>query len=425
MPLLPSTKTRFTPRAAVPRKKPKPVFERKTVPSYTPAQQAGRDVRGVVQPVIAGIQADVDRQLRSGTGAIRGYTSELVKALTPAAQNLGAIYDQAQQRQAAVDAALSGGLTRQTNQDADALAGRLEAIGPTGQADQARQMGMGAAGALQGLGSAGVSQLIGEGAAASAYGAKLPEIARLGGLQSANMLQLAGQRETADRIGEVRARVPEMVLARTDQFRQNQAEREKLRLSQQIAAKEFGLDIAKFQQGAATDAERLALQAETAATRARQADDRLALDQARYAADLGYKNRKLAVEAAKSAKRNAAKKGITPTSYAKLRQQAAKDAERFYFGIDPTGKLDYENADGVGRLSYQNALAALMRRHSLKLVDAQGILDALYEPGELDRPYLSFQQRQALVRAGVPEATVSAAMWDEQAAAALLARVSR
>lgn len=382
-----------------------------TGPSYTPAQQAGRDVRGVVNPVVAQIQAEIDRQTRSGMGAIGGYTDQLVRALGGAQANLGAIYDQAQQRQAAVDAALSGGLRTQTNQDADALAGRLEAIGPTGQADQARQMGMGAAGALQGLGSAGVSQLIGEGAAASAYGAKLPEIARLGGLQSANMLQLAGQREAADRIGEVRARVPEMVLARTDQFRQNQAEREKLKLSQQIAAKEFGLDIAKFQQGAANDQARLA-----------QGQARIDLDRQKYLTDLGFKQQDLGIKAARVAAQNAkdsrsgkaGAKGMTAGQYATKRKEAGKAADIFYWG---------DEKKGVQALDYQTALFRLMRQYSLRLNDAQDILNTYYAPGEEGRPYLSFQQRQQLAKAGIPERALERAMWDAGAAQKLLARL--
>jgi hypothetical protein len=285
---------------------------------------------------------------------------------------------------------------------------------------------MGAAGALQGTGSASLSQLIAEGAAAEAYGAKLPDIARLGGLQSARDLQLSQQRELADQTGAIRARVPEMVLGRVDQFRENKAAAEEAAIVRGIAEREFGLDVAKYQQGAASDAARLDLDRQKAAVSATQADQRLALSQARYAADLGYKNRKLALDAAKLAKRNAAKKGISPTSYAKLRQQGAKDAERFYFGLDPvTNKIDYENGEGVGRLSYQDALTALMRRHSLKLTDAQGILDQHYEAGEDGRPYLSFQQRQALIARGVPEEVVSAAMWDGPRGDAARAQINR
>lgn len=402
--------------------KPVPAYKPPKIPSYTPAQQARRDVMGVVNPVIGQIQADIGRRTRAGQGAIAGYTRQLAGQLAPAAEDLGGIYGQAQQQQAAVDAALTGGLRTQTNTDADALAERLRALGPTAnQADVAREGGMGAAGALQGTGSASLSQLIAEGAAAQAYGQKLPGIARLGGLQSGRELQLSAGRELAEQTGDIRARIPEMVMGRMDQFRANQADRAKTQLAQQIAAQEFGLDVSKFQQGAAHDAARLDLDTSKAAVSASQGAQRLALSQAKYAADLGYKNRKLALDAAKTAKRNASKKGISPTSYAKLKQQAAKDAERAYYGLDPvTNRIDYEGGNGVGRTDYQTALTALMKRHSLKLDDAQGILDSLYEPGEDGRPFINFQQRQQLLARGVPAQAVAAAMWDERRAAQLL-----
>lgn len=108
------------------------------------------------------------------------------------------------------------------------------------------------------------------------------------------------------------------------------------------------------------------------------------------------------------------KKKLSPSKYATLKEKAGKAADLFYYG-DPK--------KGVQALDYQTALARVMRQYSLKLPDAQAVLDTYWKPGEDGRPWLNHQQRQALVAAGANPQQVEQAMWNEQLATQLLTRL--
>jgi hypothetical protein len=250
---------------AKPKPKPPRLAAGARKPSYTVEQQASRDVSRAYEPQIAALTDSIMARAKAGMGAIQGYGSQLAQALSGGSQAMGDIYGAAQQKQAAADAALTGGLRTSTNTEADALATRLGAIGgPTTHADQGRDTGMGAAGALAGMGSASLSQLISEGAGQQAYARKLPDIARLSGLQSARELELSSTRDLADRTGEIRARIPGAVIERQQQIRGNIDSREQQRyeraqdaraqaFEEAIAREQRLLDWQKYQSGLTED----------------------------------------------------------------------------------------------------------------------------------------------------------------------------
>lgn len=178
---------------------------------------ARRDVNAIIRPLIAEIQRSIDSRTKAGAGAITGYTSALAQALAPYQERTADIYGRAQQAQAASDAALTSGLRTGSNQAADELAGRLAALpGAEAHAETARDTGQGAAGALAGTGSASLSELIASGAAAEAYADKLPEFARLGGLDAIRDLTLQSRSQLADELGGIRSQVPQLVQGRLD-----------------------------------------------------------------------------------------------------------------------------------------------------------------------------------------------------------------
>lgn len=92
----------------------------------------------------------------------------------------------------------------------------------------------------------------------------------------------------------------------------------------------------------------------------------------------------------------------------------SKTAHDLYNGVkDSSGNVvDYPAG------SYQEALAKL-RAMGAPLAVAQGLLNTYWKPGEDGRPYLSYQERQALIKAGVKAAVVERAAFDGPLAARL------
>lgn len=112
--------------------------------------------------------------------------------------------------------------------------------------------------------------------------------------------------------------------------------------------------------------------------------------------------------------KKSARKGLTAYQIKQMKAKAAEIAQGSYKGA--------VDADGneLPPIDYQAALDE-MRKEGITLDVATNALNYYYKPGERKRPYLSFQQRQALSRMGVPKALIEAGMWDPQAAAQAIA----
>ncbi|HXH87327.1 MAG TPA: hypothetical protein VNI55_01800 [Gaiellaceae bacterium] len=171
------------------------------------------NVRAQIDPIIAEISRSIEARAKAGMGAIGGYTNEL-------AQNLGGfdvkardIYADAQGRQASVNNALAESARGEGGRLQAELAGKLGAAGitDTGTSGEAARIGQGSAGASFARGGADLSELIARSASAQEYAAKLPGLARLGGLQSARTLQLESSKDLADQTGQIRSQVPGLI----------------------------------------------------------------------------------------------------------------------------------------------------------------------------------------------------------------------
>lgn len=163
-------------------------------------------------------------------------------------------------------------------------------------------------------------------------------------------------------------------------------------------AQEFGVttaqknaQIAIEQQNANTSATRANNAATAAAARQATADARLKVAQRHEAA---YERS----TAAKIAKAKAAKKGISPTTYAGLRKQALAKADLFYYGKQPSAS----GAGGIPGIDYGSALKQLMDGYSLTRKDAAAILNDFYAPGERGRPKYDVNPRTNPNAAGPP-----------------------
>lgn len=415
----------------------------------TDMQQAGIDIQGVYNPVIKQLTDSIQARAKAGMGAIGGYTNQLASSLSGVAPQLEGIYGRAQQSQAATNTALTGALSGSVDQGADDLSARLAQIGMgSGVADEQRQIGAGAGGAMMGMGSASLSQLISQGAAAGAYGASLPATARLGGLAGARELQLSSGRELADRTGQLTSEIPGAVLERADYLgdtrRQQQEagygrwqdtlERRRLadettynrgqdRLNRQdeqaaiaweqklaASAGLFGSDnLRTLPDGSLgvidPQTGKVTVVAQAPAPAPEAPDPNTYKDPKGRTVPKGYQyddqGRLVKIPTTK-APGSKGKDGLTPNEYAGKLKDARKAADLFYYG---------DEAKDIAAIGYQEALEALTTNYSLTLEDAQKTLNQFFKPGEEGRPYISFQQRERFVKAGLPrELVMSAAM---------------
>jgi len=208
-------------------------------------------------------------------------------------------------------------------------------------------------------------------------------------------------------VKELEAGRPQALIEVITNLRENNWKQIAFRENQRIADAELGVAGAKAQ---------AALTAEQRKAQQQAFDNQL--DWAKvfgFDPTTGLRTQKSINDANKliaQAKKNEKKaKGISPNTYATKKAQAGKAADLFYYG---------DEKKQIPGIDYQTALRRLMSQYSMRLVDAQAILNTYYEPGERLRPFLSFQQRAALLRAGVPPAVVDKAMWDGNAAAQIL-----
>lgn len=149
-------------------------------------KQANSELEGMVSPLLQGY----NQQLTAGTQAINQYTGQLATQLGNIGTQIGGIYNQAEQQQSALDTAIQAELAGNGGQQAAALQTALQNAGQsTAPAAQEAASATGIAGAQYAEGSASLASLLGQGAAAQAYGATLPGIARLSGLQALGSLQ--------------------------------------------------------------------------------------------------------------------------------------------------------------------------------------------------------------------------------------------
>lgn len=167
--------------------------------------QATAEINAQTTPLLAGL----DKAAASGQAAINGYTQQFAGELAKIAPNVAGAYSTAENQQSALDTALAAELRNAGGSAAQDLTNTLQARGQdTSVAAQATQTGNGLAGASYATGSAGLGNLIARGAAANAYGAELPGLAALSGLQATKGLQSDVANQRAAIISDAQAQYP-------------------------------------------------------------------------------------------------------------------------------------------------------------------------------------------------------------------------
>jgi hypothetical protein len=163
-------------------------------------------------PLLQQLQQAIEARSQSGSNAIGGYTKELGGLFSNVAPQTANIYNQAIQSQSGTNQQLADRLGAFGQGLQGEVGNKLGYAGAVGQqiAGQAGQTAQGAANAGFAKGAAETSMLNTHSAAAQTYGAKLPGIAGLTGLQSIKHLQQQLSQEFADKAGQISAHAQDL-----------------------------------------------------------------------------------------------------------------------------------------------------------------------------------------------------------------------
>lgn len=205
--------------AATPTVKPKA----KVAPARVPAAQAAapqqtieQQAQTILDPVKASILNAINQRVTDQQTAITNYSKDLAGLMGQYAPASKASYGNAETGQAAIDAALASTLQGAGASGQADLAAKLAQInadpGTAARINgQAAQDTSGAVGAGAARGSASLSSLLAQGANAQDYGAKLPGVAGLYGLQATKSAQSQGTTDTANAVATLEQQLPNIV----------------------------------------------------------------------------------------------------------------------------------------------------------------------------------------------------------------------
>lgn len=337
--------------------------------------QLGATAQGMIDPLVQALTDSVNRRATAGAGSIRGYTNQVANDLGQYAGSAKDIFGRAEADTAASNNALADRLAGGGAQLAAGLADRLKGIGNgadpavAGIAQGVAQTGQGSGNAVYATGNAALENLFGRGAAAEDYAAKLPEYARLEGIQRAGTLQQQAQNDIAQGASDIRGKLPELIAslrsandqkatnlagAQTDLFKYqtNRADAKAAAAAQQreravLAKMANETSSVKAQQDwnkfIISEQDRNQRAADAEAGRTARANNADANRNARTQAQIDAANRRAAAKAAADAKKTAAKTGTPPKLTAKQRQDYMGTAAT----IADNAKTGFTDAKGV------------------------------------------------------------------------------
>lgn len=397
-------------------------------------EQIQAQAQAQIDPIIAAVTSKANQQASGASDAIKGLTDSYAAELGQLAPSLSAPYEQSAQQQAAIDEALRQSLTGAGSDLASGLSDRLKALeGSSGGSALAEAAsGLASQGASSGnqqlaSGSAALSNLLGDKAAAAEYGASLPAIARLAGVQQLGQVEGNAQQQIAQGTLAAEQQLPSIVNALTGRNDTLAANRASMgadlfktltaqNLSKESAAASAALAGQKAQQDALYKSETLALDAQKAKQTAANDAQRASIaamnantSAERAAADRAYKAAMVKLRAADAKIKAASADKPTAGELGTARREAAAALQSYYHGtpakyqLGPDGSRVLVGGTGPDSVkSYQDAISALALAYpQLGQNTIVGMANRLYKPGEGGRPALSKKQ-QAATSAALP-----------------------
>lgn len=348
---------------------------RKKAPPPTIAQRAQKEI----DPVIAAITAAANAKAAAASQAIQGLAGSYAHQL--AGIDYGAPYANELAGTAAVDAALRDSLAGGGSKLASALSSDLGALAGSSGAPAVQQeaaaltsRGESAGNTRLASGSAALDNLLAQAAAGKGYGAAMPGIVDLAGLQGAKQAEGNAQQAIDQGVQQEEAQLPSIM----QQIK-----------SDRMAAKNLKLTRAKDAATLAQGNQRLAIEAQSAANTAQH--DRALEAQAQ--ANYGLSAARLALAQQKAVRLQKAG-GLTPYEKSQIRQKAASDLQSYYHGvaaryqIGPDGSRVLVAGTGPGSAkTYQQAIKSLVLSYpALGPKQIVKMANKLYKPGEGGRP---------------------------------------
>ncbi|HEX5247808.1 MAG TPA: hypothetical protein VFW41_11835 [Gaiellaceae bacterium] len=288
-------------------------------PALTPQQMASQAAQ-YVDPEIAAIQQSSAQRSSNAAQLIRAATADYATQLAQLGSTFATPYQTAAPQQAAIDAALQQSLTGGGSSLASGLSNELSQLQGTSGASAVQQ----AAGALssQGAssgntalanGSASLSDLLANAAAAGSFGAKLPAIGQLAGLQqTGNALGQIQSGEQTQLQNAENARQSYLAQLQSENA-QNARSRASALTSAENEIRNYNLSATKADVSAGQSQARLNLEAKKAAQNAVNQDRNYQLSLAR----VGIQQKSLQLRAAELDYK-LANGGFTPTQVTKF-----------------------------------------------------------------------------------------------------------
>lgn len=369
---------------------PKPVA--KVKPTVAAPQTVEQQAQGLLDPVKKAILDAINTRVGAEQGAITSYSKDLAGLMGSYAPASRASYGNAEVGLAAVDAATGATLSGQGQAGQAELAAKLAQISadPGTAARLNSQAGTdvtGAVGAMAGRGSSSLSDLISRSASAQDYGAKLPGVAGLYGLQATKSAQSKATTDTATAVSQLESQYPGLVTS-LKQNQQQQSANETTRALAAVQALGSAPPWAARILGVPPGTTSAAIQA--AQTRA-------------TATTTAAATRAQATKAAAKTRATAAAAPKAPSN--SDRRAALKAADLYFYGQHPTLAKDGKTVlkDGIPGIGYVQAVKQLMRGYGLSQKDATTMADTYYK-GHHDRgyPYASPQAKFTATRSQVP-----------------------
>lgn len=183
-------------------------------------RQVTQDVRAQTIPLARELTRQINAQAAAGAANIAGVSSQLATQLGGAQGVQRDIYERARASLGGAAAEGAGQFGTAAGGLADSLRARLASAGaPSTLADSLATSLQGAQAAGAGRQGATLDELTQNQAGAESYGAKLPDLARLSGLQGIKDRQAQAQQDLAKELGALNARTPGLIAQETEAAR--------------------------------------------------------------------------------------------------------------------------------------------------------------------------------------------------------------
>lgn len=277
----------------------------------------------LLDPVVKQVTDLLNARINAEQNAVTGYSGELARLFGLYSGTAGKAFDSGIASTAAVNDALANRLAGVTTAAGNDLAAKLAAINadPGTAARISSDLaaaGKGAGNAGFALGSADLSTMLGRKANAQEYGAKLPGLAGLYGLNDTRAVQQRGTQDLASALTDIQGNAPSLVSSLLSQIQNYRSQQAQL----QFERDQFGVKTKAASAAAAAEAADKAYQRRKDQASFDIQVRKLGLSEARLKRQLAKDERDLRIKGAL--------RGLSPQKYQEFQAKAAGAAREYH-----------------------------------------------------------------------------------------------